>query len=75
MTEVGAFDPRVFIQSVRWRPAKSMPHLPHEYVVEGKVLEEDGFWAFVAYLAEQLRHCAPPAYQFAGTGLSRCPRS
>jgi hypothetical protein len=29
-----------------------MAHMPHEYLVEGKVPDEDGFWAFVAYIAE-----------------------
>ena len=52
MTEAGAFDPRPFVESAPWRFAKTMAHMPHEYLVEGKIPDEDGFWAFVAYIAE-----------------------
>jgi hypothetical protein len=52
MTEAGAFDPRAFVESVPWRFAKTMPQLPHEYVVEGKV-PDDQFWAFVRHIRER----------------------
>jgi hypothetical protein len=52
MTEAGAFDPRAFVESVPWRFAKTMPQLPLEYVVEGKV-PDDQFWAFVRHIRER----------------------
>jgi hypothetical protein len=52
MTVPAGFDPQPFVESVPWRFAKTMVYMPHEYLVQGKVPDEDGFWAFVAYIAE-----------------------
>jgi hypothetical protein len=60
-------DLRVFIARAPWRFAKTMRHIPHEYVVEGKVPDPDGFQAMVAhieahgYLA-RWRHLPPNRY-------------
>jgi hypothetical protein len=47
----GRLRPRPFVESAPWRFAKTS-HMPHEYLVEGKAPDEEGFWAFVAYIAE-----------------------
>jgi hypothetical protein len=44
-----SFDPRAFIAQAPWRFAKSMPHLPHWYVRQGDVAEQD-FKAFLTYM-------------------------
>jgi hypothetical protein len=46
----GGCDPREVVALAPWRFAKSMPHIPHEYVVQGKVPEGE-FQAFLAYIA------------------------
>lgn len=52
MTAPAGFDPRLFVESAPWRSAKTMVYVPHEYLVQHKVPDEDGSWAFVAYIAE-----------------------
>jgi hypothetical protein len=54
-------DPRRFVAAAQWRFAKTMAGIPHEYVVENKVADRDGFAAFVAHMlpaapAPLLRH-------------------
>jgi hypothetical protein len=44
-------DPRPFIAAAPWRQAKTMRSIPHEYVVEGKLDDEAGFYAFADYIA------------------------
>ncbi len=36
-----SFDPLEFVRSSTWTFAKTMPHIPHWYVVRGRVPEED----------------------------------
>jgi hypothetical protein len=43
---------RRFIETAPWRFAKTMASIPHEYVVEGKVPDPDGFRLFARYIAE-----------------------
>jgi hypothetical protein len=50
----GSFDPVAFVEGHVWTFAKTMPLIPHEYVVRGKngCARED--WdAFAAYVREQ----------------------
>jgi hypothetical protein len=46
------FDPAAYVERVDWTFAKTMRSMPHEYVVEGKNDDPDGFAAMVAYVAE-----------------------
>jgi hypothetical protein len=39
-------DVEAFIEAAPWRFAKSMPHIPHEYIVRGQV-PDDQFEAFI----------------------------
>jgi hypothetical protein len=41
------------IAAAPWRFAKTMPHMPHEYGVEGKSLDPDSFDALAAHIAEE----------------------
>lgn len=41
-----------FIASAPWTFAKSMPSMPHEYVVSGKVPDGAAFDAFVVHIKE-----------------------
>jgi hypothetical protein len=45
---VGSMVVEEFIASAPWTYAKSMPSMPHEYVVTGKVPDDAAFDAFVA---------------------------
>jgi hypothetical protein len=40
------------IAAAPWRFAKTMPHIPHEYVVEGKSLDPVSFDALAAHFAD-----------------------
>jgi hypothetical protein len=46
-----ALDVEAFIDAAPWRFAKSMPHIPHEYIVRGQVPDED-FEAFIKLIAD-----------------------
>ena len=47
------FDPVAFVEEHVWTFAKTMPHIPHEYVVRGKNGCAEGDWdAFAAYIKE-----------------------
>ena len=46
-----SFDPRAFIARAPWRFARTMRHLPDEYVGRGDVPEAD-FQAFLAYIEQ-----------------------
>ena len=52
MRAPAGFDPRPFVVSAPWRFAKTMAHMPHEYLVEGKVPDPDAFARFVAHIRE-----------------------
>ena len=42
------FDAEAFIAAVPWTFAKTVPHMPHEYVIRGwEGVPDDGFDAFV----------------------------
>jgi hypothetical protein len=61
------FDPRQFVAAAPWRFAKTMADIPHEYVVEDKVPDRDGFAAFVTHIAAhgyraRWRHLPPNRY-------------
>ena len=46
------FDPVTFVENHDWTFAKTMPHIPHEYVVRGKNGCAEGEWdAFAAHIA------------------------
>jgi hypothetical protein len=58
---------RRFIERAPWRFAKTMASIPHEYVVESKVDDPEGFALFVAYIAKhgypaRWRHLPPNRY-------------
>ena len=45
------FDPKAFVEDHVWTFAKTMPHIPHEYVVRGKNGCAEGDWdAFAAHI-------------------------
>ena len=44
-------DVEAFIETAPWRFAKSMPHIPHEYIVRGQV-PDDQFEAFVQHIED-----------------------
>jgi hypothetical protein len=46
-----SFDPEAFVERAPWTFAKTMPHIPHEYVVRGKDVPQDQFDAMVAHIA------------------------
>ena len=41
-----------FIEAAPWWFAKTMPHIPHEYVVRGRDVTDDQFEAFVQHIRE-----------------------
>jgi hypothetical protein len=46
-------DPVAFVEDHAWTFAKTMPHIPHEYVDRGKNGCAEGDWdAFAAYIRE-----------------------
>jgi hypothetical protein len=48
----GASDPESFIAQSRWRFAKTMPHIPHEYTARRDAQDEDAFSAFIVHIRE-----------------------
>lgn len=47
-------DARVYIATVRWQFAKTMPQWPHEYTVRDWLPDlEDGFFAFVTLIRNE----------------------
>ena len=47
------FDPVAFVDDHAWTFAKTMPHIPHEYVVRGKNGCSEDWDAFAAYIKER----------------------
>jgi hypothetical protein len=45
-------DVDAFIEAAPWRFAKSMPHIPHEYVVRERDVPGDRFDAFVQHIED-----------------------
>jgi len=78
-SEVAPFDPRAFIAQAPWCFAKTMASIPHEYVVEGKVPDDEGFQQFMAHIAARgyrarWRHCGRTATSSSTAGATgRCP--
>ena len=53
LREPGRFDPVAFVEARIWTFAKTMPHIPHEYVVRGKNGCAEADWdAFAAHVEQ-----------------------